>query len=63
MAALRGEMGPVYDRIVLNAAVQDHLLGCEGAETPILAVERAREAIDSGAALNHMLNYIDRSKW
>lgn len=63
MAALRGEKGPAYDRIVLNAAVQDHLLGCEGAESPLIAVGRAREAIDSGAALNAMLNYIDRSKW
>ncbi|KAG0631641.1 hypothetical protein M758_1G269100 [Ceratodon purpureus] len=63
MAALRGEKGPAYDRIVLNAAVADHLLGCEGAESPLIAVERAKEAIDSGRALNAMLNYIDRSKW
>jgi len=63
MAALRGEEGPAYDRIVLNAAVADHLLGCEGAESPFIAVERAKEAIDSGRALNAMLNYIDRSKW
>lgn len=63
MAALRGEKGHAYDRIVLNAAVADHLLGCEGAESPLIAVERAKEAIDSGRALNAMLNYIDRSKW
>jgi len=63
MAALRGEKGPAYDRIVLNAAVADHLLGCVGAESPLIAVERAKEAIDSGRALNAMLNYIERSKW
>ncbi|XP_024387139.1 uncharacterized protein [Physcomitrium patens] len=63
MAALRGEKGPAYDRIVLNAAVADHLLGCEGAESPLDAIERAKEAIDSGRALNAILHYIDRSKW
>ena len=61
MAALRGEKGPVYDRIVFNAAIADHLLGCVGAEDPIVAMERAQEAIDSGRALNSLLNYIDRS--
>jgi len=63
MAALRGEEGPAYDRIILNAAVADHLLGSVGAESPLTAVERAKEAIDSGRALNAMLNYIDRSQW
>ncbi|KAG6554737.1 hypothetical protein Mapa_003756 [Marchantia paleacea] len=61
MAALRGETGPAYDRIVLNAAMADHLLGCEGASDPLVAIERAKEAIDSGAALNHLLYYIERS--
>ncbi|KAL2642240.1 hypothetical protein R1flu_009827 [Riccia fluitans] len=61
MAALRGETGPAYDRIVLNAAIADHLLGCEGASDPLVAIERAKEAIDSGAALNHLLYYIERS--
>ncbi|KAH9325744.1 hypothetical protein KI387_005922, partial [Taxus chinensis] len=28
LSALRGEKGPAYDRILLNAAVADHLLGC-----------------------------------
>ncbi|KHG15332.1 Anthranilate phosphoribosyltransferase [Gossypium arboreum] len=32
LAALRGEKGPAYDRIVLNAGIVDHLLGCDGAE-------------------------------
>lgn len=62
MAALRGEKGPAYDRIVLNAAVTDHSLGCIGAESPLIAAERARDAIDSGRALNAMLNYIERSR-
>nr|XP_043626374.1 anthranilate phosphoribosyltransferase [Erigeron canadensis] len=61
IAALRGEKGPAYDRIVLNAGMTDHLLGCEGAEDVSTALDRAREAIDSGNALNHLLNYIKNS--
>lgn len=62
LVALRGEKGPAYDRIVLNAAVADHLLGCNGAEDPIAAAERAKEAIDSGKALNALLKYIECSQ-
>lgn len=58
MAALHGQKGPAYDRIVLNAGIVDHLLGCAGAEDPSIALERAREAIDSGKALKRLLNYI-----
>lgn len=58
LAALRGERGPAYDRIVLNAGMVDHLLGCDGAQDITTALDRAREAIDSGKALNHLLNYI-----
>lgn len=58
LAALQGEKGPAYDRIVLNAGIVDHLLGCEGAENIHSALDRAREAIDSGKALNRLLNYI-----
>ncbi|CAK9173747.1 unnamed protein product [Ilex paraguariensis] len=58
LAALRGEKGPAYDRIVLNAGMVDHLLGCDGAEDISSALDRAREAIDSGKALNRLINYI-----
>ncbi|CAN6844401.1 unnamed protein product [Brassica oleracea] len=51
LAALRGEKGAAYDRIVLNAGIVDHLLGCKGAEDVTVAMERAKEAIDSGKAL------------
>ncbi|KAI4384147.1 hypothetical protein MLD38_002335 [Melastoma candidum] len=61
LAALRGEKGPVYDRIVLNAGLVDHLLGCDGGEDISLAFERARETIDSGKALKKLLNYIKSS--
>ncbi|KAH9615425.1 hypothetical protein KSS87_007336 [Heliosperma pusillum] len=58
ISALQGEKGPAYDRIVLNAGMVDHLLGCDGAEDISSALDRAREAIDSGQALNRILNYI-----
>ncbi|CAA6673063.1 unnamed protein product [Spirodela intermedia] len=58
LSALSGEKGPAYDRIVLNAAIADHLLGCSGAEDPASAFARAREAIDSGNALHRLINYI-----
>ncbi|KAF2301665.1 hypothetical protein GH714_028556 [Hevea brasiliensis] len=51
LAALRGEKGPAYDRIVLNAGMVDHLLRCDGAEDISSALDRAREAIDSGRLL------------
>lgn len=62
LAALRGEKGAAYDRIVLNAGIVDHLLGCEGADDVAVAMERAKEAIDSGKALKKLLNYIEISR-
>lgn len=62
LAALHGEKGPAYDRIVLNAGMVDHLLGCDGAEDVSVALDRAREAIDSGKALKRLLNYIKNSQ-
>ncbi|CAN6548895.1 unnamed protein product [Malus baccata var. baccata] len=58
LTALRDHKGPAYDRIVLNAGMIDHLLGCDGAEDITSALDRAREAIDSGKALKKVLNYI-----
>jgi anthranilate phosphoribosyltransferase len=58
LAALGGQKGAAYDRIVLNAAMADHLLGCSGAEDINAALDRAREAIDSGNALRRLVSYI-----
>ncbi|KDP26644.1 hypothetical protein JCGZ_17802 [Jatropha curcas] len=58
LAALHGQKGPAYDRIVLNAGMVDHLLGCDGADDISSALDRAREAVDSGRALKKLLNYI-----
>eukprot|EP00245_Coleochaete_scutata_P001187 TRINITY_DN11444_c0_g2_i1.p1 TRINITY_DN11444_c0_g2~~TRINITY_DN11444_c0_g2_i1.p1 ORF type:complete len:126 (-),score=17.57 TRINITY_DN11444_c0_g2_i1:16-366(-) len=62
MEALRGTRGAAYDRIVLSAAMHDHLLGCVGGKDPLQAMERARKAIDSGAALRRMEAYIKKSR-
>lgn len=61
LAALGGKKGPAYDRIVLNAGMADHLLGCDGAEDISVALQRAREAIDSGEALTRLMSYIRNS--
>ncbi|TVU33525.1 hypothetical protein EJB05_25348, partial [Eragrostis curvula] len=58
LAALGREKGAAYDRIVLNAAMVDHLLGCSGAEDINAALDRAREAVDSGKALRRLMSYI-----
>lgn len=58
LADLRGENGSAYDRIVLYTGMVDHLLRCDGAEDISITMDRAREAIDSGRALDRLLNYI-----
>ena len=60
LAALSGEKGHIYDRIVLNAAMTDFLLGiCPNADE---ARQRAMDAINSGCALAHLRAYIEKSK-
>ena len=58
MAALSGEKGHVYDRIVLNAGLIDYWLGFF--EDPQQAVAAAREAVDGGGALACLRNYVER---
>ena len=48
LAALKGERGPVYDRIVLNVGLTDYYLGLSASAEEGLA--EAREAMDSGRA-------------
>ncbi|XP_024536819.1 uncharacterized protein LOC9646225 [Selaginella moellendorffii] len=61
LTALRGVKGAAYDRIVFNAAMVDNLLGCSGVSDPFAAIERAREAIDSGKALKLLMRYVSSS--
>ncbi|MCZ6636381.1 MAG: hypothetical protein O7G87_23525 [bacterium] len=56
LAALSGQKGPVYDRLILNTALTDHLLGLE--PDPDTALQLAQEAIVSGRALNRLQTYI-----
>ena len=59
MGALSGQKGQIYDRLVLNTAVTDYLLGL--CPDPREAIERTREAIDSGRAVSHLKAYLARS--
>lgn len=59
IAALSGQKGQIYDRLVLNTAMTDYLLGL--CSDPHEAVERTKEAIDSGRALAHLRRYITKS--
>ena len=49
VAALKGDQGPVHDRIVLNAGLTDYYLGLSASAEEGLA--EARGAMDSGRAL------------
>ena len=60
MAALSGQKGHIYDRIVLSTAVTDHLLGLSPDSNE--AIQRTKEAIDSGQALAHLKAYIAKSQ-
>ena len=60
LAALSGERGHVYDRIVLNAAMTDYLLGI--CPNPDKALQRTKHVINSGSALAHLRAYIEKSK-
>ena len=56
VAALSGEKGPIYDRILLNTAMVDYLLGI--CPEPAEALARTRSVMDSGRALAHLRAYI-----
>lgn len=59
IAALSGQKGHIYDRILLNTAMVDYLLGlCPDPED---ALRRAKSAMDDGRALKHLQVYIAES--
>ena len=60
VAALSGEKGPIYDRILLNTAMVDYLLGI--CPIPEDALARTRSVMDNGSALRHLQAYIAVSK-
>ena len=62
MEALKGARGPAFDRIIFNAAMSDHLLGCHGAEDVHAAIDRAEEAVRSGRAFEVLMRYVDMTK-
>ena len=56
VAALSGEKGPIYDRILLNTAMVDYLLGI--CPEPAEALARTRAVMDSGRALARLEAYV-----
>ena len=60
LAALSGEKSHIYDRLILNTALTDHLLGLE--PDPHLSIEKVRETINSGRALAQLKAYIQASQ-
>ena len=56
VAALSGENGHIYDRILLNTAMVDYLLGI--CPEPEEAFVRTRAVMDNGSALEHLRAYI-----
>ena len=59
VAALSGEKGHIYDRILLNTAMVDYLLGI--CPEPKDAIARAQSVMDNGRALKHLRAYISES--
>lgn len=59
VAALSGEKGHIYDRILLNTAMVDYLLGI--CPEPAEALARTRSVMDSGRALEHLQAYLRKS--
>ena len=59
VAALSGEKGHIYDRILLNTAMVDYLLGI--CPEPKDALARAQSVMEDGRALKHLQAYIATS--
>ena len=59
IAALSGEKGPIYDRILLNTAMVDYLLGI--CPEPTEALARTRSVMDNGRALARLEAYVRMS--
>lgn len=59
VAALSGEKGPIYDRILLNTAMVDYLLGI--CQVPEDALARTQAVMDNGSALQHLQAYVAES--
>lgn len=59
VAALSGEKGHIYDRILLNTAMVDYLLGI--CPEPEDAIARAQSVMDDGRALKRLQAYVAAS--
>ena len=55
IAALSGEKGHIYNRILLNTAMIDYLLGI--CSDPHISLKRTKGVMDDGSALKHLQEY------
>lgn len=60
IAALSGEKGHIYDRILLNTAMTDYLLGI--CPDPYQALKRTKAVMEDGSALQHLQTYVSASQ-
>ena len=60
VAALSGEKGHIYDRILLNTAMTDYLLGI--CPDPHQALKRTKAVMEDGSALKHLQAYVSASQ-
>ncbi len=60
VAALSGEKGHIYDRILLNTAMTDYLLGI--CPDPHHALKRTKAVMEDGSALQHLQTYVSASQ-
>ena len=60
LAALSGEKGHIYDRILLNSAMIDYLLGI--CSDPHLSLKRTKGVMEDGSALEHLQAYVSASQ-
>ena len=58
IAALSGQKGEIYDRLILNTGIINYLLGVYS--TPQKSIKEAKIVIDNGDALRRLNRYLDQ---
>ena len=58
IAALSGQKGEIYDRLILNTGIINYLLGLYS--TPQQSIKEAKIVIDNGDALRRLKRYLEQ---
>ena len=58
IAALSGQKGEIYDRLILNTGIINYLLGLYS--TPQQSIKEAKIVIDNGDALRRLNRYLEQ---